>query len=88
MSSGHLQLLSHDFLLLLFVTVGLQNGFYIDNGEYSTPAARGAEPAAFLGAPSFVESNLAWKFENDSFHVGSGAAVLSPVFNGSRSIDY
>jgi hypothetical protein len=89
MSSGHLQLLSHDFLLLLFVTVGRQNGFYTDNGEYSTPAAaRGAEPAAFFAAPSSVESNLAWKFENDSFHVGSGAAVLSPVFNGSRSIDY
>ncbi|CAK9275150.1 unnamed protein product [Sphagnum jensenii] len=68
---------------------GRQNGFYTDNGEYSTPAAaRGAEPAAFFAAPSSVESNLAWKFENDSFHVGSGAAVLSPVFNGSRSIDY
>jgi hypothetical protein len=88
MSSGHLQLLSHDFLLLLFVTVGRQNGFYIDNGEYSTPTARGAKPATFLGAPSSVESNLAWKFENDYFHVGSGAAVLSPVFIESHSIDY
>jgi hypothetical protein len=88
MSSGHLQLLSHDFLLLLFVTVGRQNGFYTDNGEYNTLATRGAEPAAFLGAPSSVESNLAWKFENDSFHVGSGAVVLSPVFKGSRSINY
>jgi hypothetical protein len=79
MSSGHLQLFSHDFLLLLFVTVGWQNGFYTNNGEYSTPAAQGAKPAAFLGAPSSMENNLAWKFENDSFHVGSGAAVLSPV---------